>query len=60
MPLARILETRPRGRPRPITAGASPVLKRRIVLHVLRAPHGEIAVAVDETRACGHRYDQRG
>jgi len=22
---------------------------------VLRAPHGEIAVAVDETNSCGHR-----
>jgi hypothetical protein len=22
---------------------------------VLRAPHGEIAVAVDETRGCAHR-----
>jgi hypothetical protein len=30
-------------------------LKRRIVLHVLRAPHGEIAVAVDETSGCAHR-----
>ena len=38
--------------------GAPPArgaLKRRIVLHVLRAPHGEIAVAVDETRGCAHR-----
>ena len=30
-------------------------LKRRIVLHVLRAPHGQIAVPVDETRGCAHR-----
>ena len=36
-------------------APARGALKRRIVLHVLRAPHGEIAVAVDETRGCAHR-----
>lgn len=43
------------GQAQEVAALAQGTLKRRIVLHVLRAPHGEIAVAVDETRGCAHR-----
>ncbi len=43
------------GRPESQAAPSRGTLKRRIVLHVLRAPHGEIAVAVDETHGCAHR-----
>ena len=45
----------PSGRTESFTPPSRGMLKRRIVLHVLRAPHGEIAVAVDETNSCGHR-----
>ena len=45
----------PSARTGPLTPTSRGMLKRRIVLHVLRAPHGEIAVAVDETNSCGHR-----
>ena len=55
MLLSRLLESRRLGPGPSLAAPGRGVLKRRIVLHVLRAPHGEIAVAVDETRACGHR-----
>jgi hypothetical protein len=53
--LSRLAESRRLGPAQSLAAPARGVLKRRIVLHVLRAPHGEIAVAVDETRGCGHR-----
>jgi len=43
------------GRAQERVAPTRGTLKRRIVLHVLRAPHGEIAVALDETRGCAHR-----
>ena len=39
----------------PLARPARTALKRRIVLHVLRAPHGQIAVPVDETTGCAHR-----
>ena len=55
MLLSRLSESRRLGPAHSLAAPARGVLKRRIVLHVLRAPHGEIAVAVDETRGCGHR-----
>ena len=53
--LFRRSESPPSGRPGLSVAPVRGTLKRRIVLHVLRAPHGEIAVAVDETRGCAHR-----
>ena len=53
--LFRRSESPPSDRPGAPVAPARGALKRRIVLHVLRAPHGEIAVAVDETRGCAHR-----
>jgi hypothetical protein len=43
------------GRSESLARPAQSALKRRIVLHVLRAPHGEIAVPVDETTGCAHR-----
>jgi hypothetical protein len=51
----RRLESARTGPAQSLAAPARGTLKRRIVLHVLRAPHGEIAVAVDETRGCAHR-----
>jgi hypothetical protein len=45
-------------RAQPLAAPARGTLKRRIVLHVLRAPHGQIAVPVDETRGCAHRRER--
>jgi hypothetical protein len=45
----------PSGRAEPLVPRSRSALKRRIVLHVLRAPHGEIAMPVDETAGCGHR-----
>ena len=55
MSFFRRLESARTGPARALAAPARGTLKRRIVLHVLRAPHGEIAVAVDETRGCAHR-----
>jgi hypothetical protein len=51
----RRLDSARTARAQALAAPARGTLKRRIVLHVLRAPHGEIAVAVDETRGCAHR-----
>jgi hypothetical protein len=45
----------PSGRAESLAPRCRGALKRRIVLHVLRAPHGEIAMPVDETTGCGHR-----
>jgi hypothetical protein len=53
--LSRRPESPRTGRAQERVAPARGTLKRRIVLHVLRAPHGEIAVALDETRGCAHR-----
>ena len=55
MMLFRRPESPRTGRAQEVAAPARGTLKRRIVLHVLRAPHGEIAVALDETRGCAHR-----
>ena len=55
MPVYRRPAPAATGRAEPLARPARTAPKRRIVLHVLRAPHGESAVPVDETTGCAHR-----